>query len=76
MNDSIWALVASMSRTYHITPEYILYELSYSNLILYNAVIPTYKSKTDGDGKQSQEVIKMDDPANKEKIKDIFDSFT
>ena len=51
--------------------------MSYVNLIMYGAVIPSYNSKKkDGNGgDKEQEVIKMDDPRNRERIKQIFDSF-
>lgn len=44
---------------------------------MYGAVIPSYNSKKkDGNGgDKEQEVIKMDDPCNRERIKQIFDSF-
>ena len=51
--------------------------MSYPNLILYNAVLPSYntKGKSDGSGSGSgQEVIKADDPRNKERVKQFFDS--
>lgn len=62
-------------RGYNLPIEYVLYELSYSNMILYSAVIPSYKSKwKDGDGnKKEQEEIKADDPANKDKVRKFLD---
>lgn len=44
-------------------------------MILYSAVIPSYKSrdKQDGDGKKKQEEIKADDPSNKEKVRKFLD---
>lgn len=55
----------------------MLYELSYANMILYSAVIPSYKSRDKkdggGDGKKKQEEIKADDPSNKEKVRKFLD---
>lgn len=49
--------------------------MSYPNLILYNAVLPSYNTKDESDGSGSgQEVIKADDPRNKERVKQFFDS--
>lgn len=47
--------------------------MSYPNLILYNAVLPSYNTKDKSDG-SGQEVIKADDPRNKERVKQFFDS--
>jgi len=44
---------------------------------MYGAVIPSYNGdkKKNGGNDKEQEVIKMDDPRNKERIKQIFDTF-
>lgn len=49
--------------------------MSYPNLILYNAVLPSYNPKDKSGGSdRGQEVIKADDPRNKERVKQFFDS--
>jgi hypothetical protein len=47
--------------------------MSYVNLVMYGAVIPSYNSKRNKDGK-AQEVIMADDPRNRDKVKQFFDS--
>lgn len=44
-------------------------------MILYSAVIPSYKSreKKDGDGKKKHDEIKADYPSNKEKVRKFLD---
>jgi len=44
---------------------------------MYGAVIPSYNGdkKKNSSNDKEQEVIKMDDPRNKERIKQIFDTF-
>lgn len=47
-------------------------------MILYSAVIPSYKSRDKKDGrgdgkKKKQEEIKADDPSNKEKVRKFLD---
>lgn len=44
-------------------------------MILYSAVIPSYKSrdKKDGDGKKKQDEIRADDPANRDKVRKFLD---
>lgn len=53
--------------------------MSYVNLIMYGAVIPSYKGSDKKNGSKAideeQEVIQMDDPRNKERIKQIFETF-
>ena len=67
--------MAGAVKAFGLTFEQVLYELSYPNLILYNAVLPSYQSKDRARGSDSgQEVIKADDPKNKERVKQFFDS--
>lgn len=41
--------------------------MSYANVTMYAAVLPTYSSKQDKD-----KVIKADDPRNRERVRDIL----
>jgi len=64
-NDSIWSLVAGMAKNFpQLTFNAILFELSYANLVLYSAVLPTYE-EDNGD-------IDADDPRNKELIRSML----
>ena len=46
-------MIGGMAKAYGWTPEYVLYDLSYANLIMYSAVLPSYnKEKKDKDGKK------------------------
>lgn len=50
----------------------VLYDLSYQNLILYGAVIPSFDSgdkKDNGDGKSgnNEEILWVDDPNNRQR---------
>ena len=57
--------------------DYVLYDLSYANLILLGATLPSYnseKSKTDRARNGNEEVINADDPNNKEKVLQFFNS--
>lgn len=40
MNDSIWATVLGIAKTFGVTPEYALYELSFTNALLYSRAVP------------------------------------
>lgn len=50
--------------------------MSYANMVLYGAVLPSYHAKDKGAGGtgKKQEVIKADDPKNKEKVRQFFDN--
>lgn len=50
--------------------------MSYANLILYGASLPTYSSKKDKNKSRSQdeEIIKADDPRNKDRVQAFLDA--
>lgn len=68
--------MAGVAKAYNLPPDYVLYQMSYVNMIMYGAVIPSYNGKR-GKGKDGkpQEVIKADDPRNRARVKQIFDQF-
>jgi len=47
--------------------------MSYANVIMYSAVLPSYrKGSKDGQGKQ--DIIRADDPRNRKKVREFLDS--
>ena len=46
----------------------MLNEMSYANIQLYCASLPTYNTNKDDDN----EVVNADDPSNKDKLKKLF----
>lgn len=61
-----------MAKAYNLTFDYILYEMSFANVRLYNAVLPSYS--TQKDNKDSDKILNGDDPCNKDAINNaIFD---
>lgn len=43
---------------------------------MYSATLPSYESKRDKNSPdKKQEVVKADDPRNRERVRQIFDSF-
>lgn len=46
--------------------------MSYVNMIMYGAVLPSYNPKKEG--KKGEGVIKADDPANRDKVRSFFES--
>ncbi len=73
LTDSIWAVVAGVSKSLGLTIDYVLNEMSYANLNLYSASLPTYR-KPDKDGKRDGkgETIRADDPKNRDRVRDFI----
>lgn len=60
--------MAGVCKSYNLTFDYVIHELSYENLMMYSAVLPTYESPKD----KNKEVVDADDPANREKLRAII----
>lgn len=66
-------MVGGFLKAYNFPLDYVLYDLSYSNMILFGAVLPSYQSKEDKEKmKQAQDVIKASDVKNNDKVKDLI----
>lgn len=68
-----------MAKAFAVPFKYVLYEVSYANLILYSASLPTYgggegKDKKKGRKGAEEEILWADDPKNKERVKAFFKS--
>lgn len=66
-----------MAKGYGLSIKYVLYDMSYANMIMYSAVIPSYNSEkgnSSSNDSKTQETIKADDPRNKARIRQILDS--
>ena len=57
-----------MVKAYNLTIDYVLYELSHANMLLYGSVLPSNSS----DNKKEGEVINADDPKNIDLIRNIL----
>ena len=67
--------MAGIAKAYALTPDYVLYEMSYANVIMYSAVLPSYNTKDDKEHKrEKQKVINASDPNNREQIRQFLDS--
>ncbi len=68
--------MAGTAKAFGLPIEYVLYEMSYANLILYGASLPTYSSKKDKNKSRSQdeEIIKADDPRNNDRVQAFLDA--
>lgn len=65
--------MAGAVKAFNLPIDYVLYEMSYANVILYSAVLPSYSAKKKGDRGHGQErAIDADDPKNREKVNAIL----
>lgn len=67
-------MIFGIVKAFNLTIDYVLYDLSYVNLMLYGASLPSYKGPKDknGDG-QNHKVINGDDPTKQAEIDKLFD---
>lgn len=68
-----------MVKGFNFPFDYVLYDLSYSNLILLGATLPSYDAEKKKGGRQTgkrldEEVINASDPKNRKRVKDFFNS--
>ena len=72
--------VAGFVKTFGVSFEYALYEISFANLLLYSSTLPSYeldKEGKKGNGKKrgKGEVVNGDDPKNKDLVKAIIGGY-
>lgn len=70
-------MIGSFVKWYRCSFDYALFRLSYANIILYGAVIPSFGTKKDGDDKDAEygkggETVSADNPEDWEKIKKFY----
>ena len=56
-----------MAKGYTLTPDYVLYEMSYANTILYSSVLPSYDDQKTGE--TDNKTINADDPKNRDEVR-------
>lgn len=71
--------MAGFVKAFGVTFDFALYEVSYSNIMMYCATLPTYNSKSsDKDDKRSgskQKTVQADDPKNRELVRAIIGGY-
>lgn len=58
-------------KAFNLPIEYVLHEMTYANLILYGASLPTYRSRKD---REDGEDIDASDPENADKVRAFIKS--
>lgn len=66
--------MAGFAKGFNLCFDYVLYDISYTNMIMFSAVLPTYDRKTDGKKDKEQDIIKADDPKNRDKVREFFEN--
>lgn len=68
-----------MVKAFNLSFEYVLYEMSYPNVILYSATLPTYNADNDRPGrnghKPGERVLEITDPDAQSEIDKFLNSF-
>jgi len=59
-----------MAKGYNLAMDYVLYEMSYANMVMYGAVLPGHGRKK-GDEKDNG-TINADDPENRDRARGIL----
>lgn len=57
--------------------DYVLYDISYANIVMLGATLPSIKKQRNGAtaaGAAGQDVIDAEDPKNRERVKKFFSS--
>lgn len=63
--------MAGTVKAFKIPIDYVLYDMSYQNIVMYSACLPSYSAKKKGK-KDYGEVIDADDPRNRAKVREII----
>ncbi len=63
--------MAGTVKAFNLPLQFVLYDLSYANLVLYGASLPSYKKPKDNTGQG--EIINGDDPGKQADIDKLFD---
>lgn len=62
--------MAGTAKAFCLSFDYVLYDMSYANIILYGATLPSYRNGK----KKDEESIRADDPKNTDKLKAMIET--
>lgn len=61
-NDSVWATVASFVKNFNVSFDYVLNDMPFVNIIMYNRTLPDYNLDKDKDKKGTKNKRKSNKP--------------
>lgn len=64
--------MAGTVKAFKLPIDYVLYDMSYQNIVMYSACLPSYSAKKKGKSKDRGEVIDADDKRNMDKVREIL----
>ena len=64
--------MAGTVKAFKLPIDYVLYDMSYANVVMYSACLPSFSAKRKGKSKDHVEVIDADDPRNRSKVREIL----
>ncbi len=64
--------MAGTVKAFKLPIDYVLYDMSYANVVMYSACLPSFSAKRKGKSKDHGEVIDADDPRNRAKVREIL----
>lgn len=64
--------MAGTVKAFRLPIDYVLYEMSYANVIMYSACLPSYSAKKNGKSKDGGAVIDANDPRNRNQVRAIL----
>lgn len=75
LTDSVWAVVAGAAKALEQPIDYIINEMSYANMLLYTASLPTYQKTDKGEnkGKPDTDIVRADDPKNRDIVRKMIE---
>ena len=73
LNDSIWATVLGVAKTFGMTDKQALYDISYKNAIMYSKAMPMPDDENDDSSPEFDAGLDANDPNNFNKFNDFND---
>ncbi len=68
-------MVAGTAKAYNLPLDVVLYDMSYVNTLMFGSVLPSYDpEKHKKIAAKQQDVLKVDDPSNRDKVRKFLDS--
>lgn len=65
-------MVGGLSKAYNLTITYVLYEMSYINLVMFSSVLPTYDDAKAEKRRLKGDIIDCDNPKNRNAIRNLI----
>lgn len=68
-------MIAGFVKGFGVDFEYALHGISYANMVLMGATLPSYGGKKEEKDKNGNDIIRADDPKNKDLVKAVIKGY-